>query len=71
MEAQHQTRDLLEEAKQCQTDVNEILKGYEKGGTIRDRVDGVLQSKLKAIEAQIAENNNSRQKIQSAIVSCQ
>ena len=38
---------------------------------MRDRVDGVLQAKLKAIQAQIAENNNGRQKIQKAIVSCQ
>ena len=37
---------------------------------MRDRVDGVLQTKLKAIKAQIAENNSGRQKIQKAIVSC-
>ena len=38
---------------------------------MRGRVDGVLQTKLKAIQAQIAENNIGRQKIQAAIVSCQ
>ena len=47
-----------------------MLKGFEEGDAMRDRVNGILQSKLKTIEAQIAENNNGRQKIQSAIVSC-
>ena len=70
VEAQHLTRNLLEEAGECQTKLDEVLKGFEKGGTMRDRVDGVLQTKLKAIKAQIAENNSGRQKIQKAIVSC-
>ena len=34
-------------------------------------MDEALQAKLKAIVAQIAENNNGRQKIQSAIVICE
>ena len=51
--------------------MNEVLKGYEKGGTMRNRIGGALQAKLKAIVVQIAEKNNGRQKIQSAIVSCQ
>ena len=38
---------------------------------MRGRVDGVLQAKWKAIEAQIAENNNGRRKMQAAIVICQ
>ena len=38
---------------------------------MRGRVDEVLQAKLKAIKVEIAENNNGRQKIQSAIATCQ
>ena len=38
---------------------------------MRGRVDGVLQVKLKASEAQIAENNNGCQKIPLTITSCQ
>jgi len=48
-----------------------VVKGYEESDSLRSRVDGVLQAQLKAIEAQIEENNSDRQKIQSAIVSCQ
>ena len=71
LEAQHQTRDLLEDAKECQTDLDEVLKGFEAGDAMRGRFDGVLQAKLKAIEAQIAKNNSGRQKIQSAMARCQ
>jgi len=71
LEAQHQTRDLLEKAKECQTDLDEVLKGFEEGDAMRGRVDGVLQAKLIAIEAQIAVNNSGRQKIQSAVARCQ
>jgi len=70
LEAQLQTHSLLEEAEECQTKLDEVLKEFEKGDAVRGRVNGVLRLKLKAIVAQIAENNNCRQKIQSAIVSC-
>ena len=71
VEAHHQTRSLLEEAEESQTELDEVLNGYKEGDGMRGRVDGVLQTMLKAIEAQIAENNNGRQKIRSAIVICQ
>ena len=70
LEAKHQTRGFKEEVEECQTVLDEVLKGYETGDVMRGRVDGVLQAKLKAIEAHIAENNNGRKKIQSAIASC-
>ena len=38
---------------------------------MRGRVEEVLQAKLKAIKVEITENNNGRQKIQSAIATCQ
>ena len=60
----------VEEVEECQIELDEVVNGYKEGDAVRGRVDGVLQTKLKAIEAQIAENNNGRQKIQSAIVSC-
>jgi len=47
-----------------------VLKSFEERDAMRDRVDGVLQAKLKAIQVQIAEKYSGRQKIQSAIVSC-
>ena len=71
LEVKHQTRDLLEEVSECQTELDQVVKGFKTGDAMRGRVDGVLQAKLKVIEAQIAENNSGRQKIQSAIVSCQ
>ena len=58
------------EVEECQIELDEVVNGYKEGDAVRGRVDGVLQTKLKAIEAQIAENNNGRQKIQKAIVSC-
>ena len=58
LESQHQTRDFLEEVAQCQAELDEVVNGFEKGDTMRDRVDGAFQAKLKAIEAQIADNNN-------------
>ena len=70
IESQHQTREFLEEVAQCQAELDEVVNGFEKGDLMRDRVDGAFQAKLKAIEAQIADNNNGRQKIRSAIVSC-
>ena len=70
LEAQHQTRDLSDEAKECQTELEKVLKGFEKGDAMRNRVDGVLQAKLKAIEGEKGEYNNGSQKIQSAIVRC-
>ena len=48
-----------------------MLNGFKEGDAMRGRVDGVLQAKLKAIVAQIEENNNGRQKIQSVIVICE
>ncbi len=71
VEAQHQIGDLLEEAEESQTELNEVLNGYKAGDAMRGRVDGELQTKLRAIEAQIAENNSGRRKIQSAVVSCE
>ena len=71
LEAHHQTHSILEEAEESQTELDEVLNGYKAGDAMRGRVDGVLQTKLKAIEAKVAENNNGRQKIQSAIVICQ
>jgi len=68
---QHQTRYLGEQAGECQTELDEMLEVYEKEDAIRGRVDGVLQAKLKVILAQITENKNCRQKIQSAIATCQ
>jgi len=35
LEAHHQTRDLLEEVAQCQTEVEEVVKGFEKGDEMR------------------------------------
>ena len=71
LEAQHETRELLEKVVECQTELDEVVKGFEKGDAMRGRVDEVLQAKLKAIKVEIAENNNGRQKITSAIATCQ
>ncbi len=71
LEAQHETHDLLEDAKECQRELDEILKGFKTGDAMRGRVDGVLRAKLKALETQIEENYSDRQKIQLAIVKCQ
>ena len=71
IEAKHKTHDVLGAVGECQTELDEVVSGYKEGDAVRGRVNGVLQTKLKAIEAQIEENNNGRQKIQSAIVSCQ
>ena len=71
LEAQHETHDVLEDAKECQGELDEILKGFKTGDAMRGRVDGVLQAKLKAIVSQIEENYSGRQKIQLAIVRCQ
>ena len=60
----------MEEVEECQTELDELVNGYQEGDAVRGQVNGVLQTKLKAIEAQIEENNNGRPKIQSAIVSC-
>ena len=70
-EAHHKTHSLLEQAEESQTELDEVLNGFKAGDATRGQVDGVLQAKLKALQAQIAENNRSRQKIQSAIVICQ
>ena len=69
--AQHKTHSLMEEAEKSQTELDQVLNGFKEGDVMRGRVDRVLQTKLKAIEAQIAENNNRQQKIQSAIARCQ
>ena len=61
----------MEEAEKSQTELDQVLNGFKEGDVMRGRVDRVLQTKLKAIEAQIAENNNRQQKIQSAIARCQ
>ena len=70
VEAQHQTHSLLEEAEESQTELDQVLNGFKAGDATRGRVDGVLQAKLKALQAQIADNNKRRQKIQSAIGIC-
>jgi hypothetical protein len=73
VELAHKTCILLEleEAQKFQIQLEKILKGLEKGDTIRGRVDGVLQAKLKTFETQIVENRVFRQKIRAAIASCQ
>jgi len=71
VELAHKTCILLEEAQKFQIQLEKILKGLEKGDTIRGRVDGVLQVKLKTFETQIVENRVFRQKIRAAIASCQ
>ena len=71
MEAHHQTHSLLEEADEIQGELDEVLKCFKAGELMRGRVNGVLQAKLKALQAQIADNNKRRQKIQSAIVCCE
>ena len=71
LEARHKTHSLLEEAEECQAELDDMLKGFKAGDAMRGRVDGVLQAKLRALQAQIAENNNGRRKILAAIVCCQ
>ena len=61
----------MEEAGECQTELDVVVKAFEKGDAMRGRVNEVLQAKLKAIKVEITENNNGRQKIQSAIATCQ
>jgi len=68
---QDQIHDLLEKSKKCQAELDQERKGFKESEAIRGKVDGVLQAKLKTIEAQIEENNYWRQKIQSVIFSCQ
>ena len=66
LEAKHQIGDLFEEAEGCQTELDEVLEGFKAGDeAMRGRVDGVLQVKLKAFQA---ENNNDRQKIPLTIM---
>ena len=65
VEARHKTHSLYEEAEECQAELDDMLKGFKTGDAMRGRVDGFLQAKLKDLQAQIAENNNGRQKIQA------
>ena len=71
LEDKHKTNSILEEAEEYQRELDEVLKGFETGDTIRGLVDRVLQAKLKALKTLMEENNHCQQKIQSAIVNCQ
>lgn len=72
MEAQHQIYDLLDDAAETQVELDQVLEGLEcyQGDEIRGKVEEGLQAKIKAIEAEIAENRIYRQKIRLSIASC-
>ena len=56
MEAQHQIYDLLDDAAETQVELDQVLEEFYQGDEIRGKVEEGLQAKIKAIEAEIAEN---------------
>ena len=70
MEAQYQIYDLLDDAAEARVELDQMLEEFYQGDEIRGKVEEGLQAKIKAIEAEIAENRIYRQKIRLSIVSC-
>ena len=69
-EEQHKTYDLTEDATGIQGKLDTALDEFYKGDNIRGKVDKELQAKMKAIQAQIVENNSCRHKIRHLIENC-